>query len=153
MPELDRIDRKLLRALQADGRATNVELAERVNLSHTPCLRRVRKLEASGVIKRYTAVVDQAAIGLDIGAFAFGRRDRNTAAKGEAFERSVAGLSEVMECCVVTGSHDYVLRIVARDLGAYERFVKEKLATIKGVADIETTIILNQTMLRSVLPL
>ena len=68
-------------------------------------------------------------------------------------QRSVASLSEVMECCVVTGSHDYVLRIVARDLGAYERFVKEKLATIKGVADIETTITLNQTMLRSVLPL
>jgi len=153
MPELDRIDRKLLRALQADGRATNVELAERVNLSHTPCLRRVRKLEASGVIKRYTAVVEQGAIGLDIGAFAFVKLDRNTAAKGEAFERSVASLSEVMECCVVTGSHDYVLRIVARDLGAYERFVKEKLATIEGVADIETTIILNQTMLRSMLPL
>ena len=153
MPELDRIDRKLLRALQSDGRATNVELAERVNLSHTPCLRRVRKLEASGVIKRYTAVVEQGAIGLDIGAFAFVKLDRNTAAKGEAFERSVASLSEVMECCVVTGSHDYVLRIVARDLGAYERFVKEKLATIEGVADIETTIILNQTMLRSMLPL
>ena len=153
MSELDRIDRELLRELQANGRATNVDLAERVNLSHTPCLRRVRKLEARGVIKRYTAIVDQEAVGLDVSAFAFVKLDRNTAAKGEAFERSVSGLSEVMECCVVTGGHDYVLRIVASDLGAYERFVKEHLATVEGVADIETMIILNQTMSRSVLPL
>lgn len=152
MSDLDRIDRELLRELQADGRATNVDLAERVNLSHSPCLRRVRKLEASGVIKRYTAIVDQEAVGLDVSAFAFVKLDRNTAAQGEAFERSVSGLSEVMECCVVTGGHDYVLRIVASDLGAYERFVKERLATVEGVADIETMIILNQTMSRSVLP-
>ena len=153
MSDLDRIDRKLLRELQADGRATNVELAERVSLSHTPCLRRVRKLEANGVIKRYTAIVDPGAVGLHVGAFAFVKLDRNTAAKGAAFERSVAALSEVMECCVVTGGHDYVLRIVAEDLGAYERFLKERLATIEGVDDIETMIILSQTMLRPVLPL
>lgn len=153
MLNLDRIDLELLRQLQADGRTKNVDLAERVNLSPTPCLRRVRKLEASGVIRRYAAVVDEAAVGLNVGAFAFVKLDRNTAARGEAFEKTVARLSDVMECCVVTGAHDYVLRIVAQDLGAYERFIKEKLATIKGVADIETMIILNRTMARSVLPL
>lgn len=153
MSGLDRIDRKLLRELQADGRATNVELSERVNLSHTPCLRRVRKLEASGVIKRYTAIVDPETVGLHVGAFAFVKLDRNTTEKGKAFERSVAALSEVMECCVVTGGHDYVLRIVAPDLGAYDRFLKERLATVEGVADIETMIILNQSMLRPVLPI
>ena len=152
MLKLDRIDRELLRQLQSDGRTTNVDLAERVNLSPTPCLRRVRKLEASRTIKRYTALVDQAAVGLNVGAFAFIKLDRNTAARGEAFEKTVARLPQVMECCVVTGAHDYVLRIVARDLGAYERFIKERLATIGGVADIETMIILNQTMVRSVLP-
>ena len=153
MPELDRIDRKLVRELQANGRATNVELAERVNLSHTPCLRRVRKLEARGVIKRYTAIVDPETVGLHVGAFAFVKLDRNTAAKAAAFETSVAALSQVMECCVVTGSHDYVLRIVAPDLGAYERFLKERLAAVRGVADIETMIILSQTMFRPVLPI
>ena len=153
MSYLDRIDRKLLRELQADGRATNVELAERVSLSHTPCLRRVRKLEAKGVIKRYTAIVDPEAVGLRVGAFAFVKLDRNTATKAAAFERAVAALSEVMECCVVTGGHDYVLRIVATDLGAYERFLKERLAAVEGVADIETMIILSQTMFRPVLPL
>ena len=152
-PILNRIDQELLRLLQADARQSNSALAEQINLSPTPCLRRLRKLESSGVIKGYTAILDQAAVGLDVAAFAFVKLEKNTAANGEAFEKTVAVLSEVMECCVVTGAHDYVLRIVARDLGAYERFLKQKLATVDGVADIETMIILNQTMSRSVLPL
>lgn len=152
-PILDRIDQELLRLLQADARQSNSALAEQISLSPTPCLRRLRKLESSGVIKGYTAILDQAAVGLDVAALAFVKLEKNTAANGEAFEKTVAVLSEVMECCVVTGAHDYVLRIVARDLGAYERFLKQKLATVDGVADIETMIILNQTMSRSVLPL
>ena len=150
---LDKTDRELLRLLQSNARASNALLAERINLSPTPCLRRVRKLESSGVIKGYAAVVDPAAVGLRVAAFAFVKLDKNTAENGEAFEQAVALLPEVMECCVVTGSHDYVLRIVAKDLNAYERFLKAELATLHGVADIETTIILNQAMSRSVLPL
>ena len=150
---LDKTDRELLRQLQSNARASNALLAERINLSPTPCLRRVRKLESSGVIKGYAAVVDPAAVGLRVGAFAFVKLEKNTAENGEAFEQAVALLPEVMECCVVTGIHDYVLRIVAKDLNAYERFLKAELATLDGVADIETTIILNQAMSRSVLPL
>ena len=150
---LDKTDRELLRQLQSNARASNALLAERINLSPTPCLRRVRKLESSGVIKGYAAVVDPAAVGLHVAAFAFVKLDKNTAENGEAFEQAVALLPEVMECCVVTGIHDYVLRIVAKDLNAYERFLKAELATLDGVADIETTIILNQAMSRSGLPL
>ena len=150
---LDKTDRELLRQLQSNARASNALLAERINLSPTPCLRRVRKLESSGVIKGYAAVVDPAAVGLSVAAFAFVKLEKNTAENGEAFEQAVALLPEVMECCVVTGIHDYVLRIVAKDLNAYERFLKAELATLDGVADIETTIILNQAMSRSVLPL
>ena len=150
---LDKTDRELLRQLQSNARASNALLAERINLSPTPCLRRVRKLESSGIIKGYAAVVDPAAVGLRVAAFAFVKLEKNTAENGEAFEKAVALLPEVMECCVVTGSHDYVLRIVSKDLNAYERFLKAELATLDGVADIETTIILNQAMSRSVLPL
>ncbi len=150
---LDKTDQELLRQLQSNARISNALLAERINLSPTPCLRRVRKLESSGIIKGYVAVVDPAAVGLRVAAFAFVKLEKNTAEKGEAFEKAVALLSQVMECCVVTGIHDYVLRIVANDLNAYERFIKADLATLDGVADIETTIILNQAMSRSVLPL
>lgn len=150
--DLDRIDRQILAELQHDGRISNTDLAERVNLSPTPCLRRLRKLEQLGLINNYTAVLDRNALGLEVSAFAFIKLDANTKEVGRSFETAVSAIPEVMDCCVVASRYDYVLRIVTTDLAAYERFLKEKLANLKGVADIESMIILNEVMRRTALP-
>jgi len=151
--KLDRIDRKILSQLQRNARISNAELAERVNLSPTPCLRRLRKLQDSGLIEGYTAILDKKALGLQISAFVFVSLDKNTRENGEAFESALKDLPEVTECCVVAGRHDYVLRVVTRSLEDYERFLKERLAEVEVIAGLESMIILNQSMQRHELPL
>ena len=151
--KLDRIDRKILSQLQRNARISNAELAERVNLSPTPCLRRLRKLQDSGLIEGYTAILDKKALGLQISAFVFVSLDKNTRENGEAFESALKDLAEVTECCVVAGRHDYVLRVVTKSLEDYERFLKERLAEVEVIAGLESMIILNQSMLRHELPL
>lgn len=149
----DKTDRRILELLQANARISNADLAEQVNLSPTPCLRRVRRLEEQGVIKQYVAELDREKIGLHISAFVFIQLERNSLENGAAFEQAVKELEEVMDCFVLTGEHDYLLRVVSEDLSSYEKFVKEKLAGIPEVAKIDTTIILNQVMSRSRLPI
>ncbi len=151
--KLDRIDRKILSLLQRNARISNAELAERVNLSPTPCLRRLRKLQDSGLIERYTVILDQKALGLQMSAFVFVSLEKNTRENGEAFESALEDLAEVTECCVVAGRHDYVLRVVTRSLEDYERFLKERLAEVEVIAGLESMIILNQSMQRHELPL
>lgn len=151
--KLDKIDLKILNILQNNARISNADLATKVNLSQTPCLRRLRKLEASGVIKQYCTRLNNKQLGLNISAFVFVKLERNTAQNGKEFEDAVSILPEVMECCVLAGSHDYSLRIVTSDLDAYERFIKSKLAHIEKVAHIESTIILNQVMDRQTIDL
>ena len=151
--KLDRIDRKILSLLQRNARISNAALAERVNLSPTPCLRRLRKLQDSGLIEGYTAILDKKALGLQMSAFVFVSLEKNTRQNGEAFESALKGLAEVTECCVVAGRHDYVLRVVTRSLEDYERFLKERLAEVQVVAGLESMIILNQSMHRHELPL
>ena len=150
---LDTIDRKLLTLLQRNARISNAELAEQVNLSPTPCLRRLRKLEREGWIKHYGAVLDDKMLGFQIAAMVFVKLDKNTKQNGEAFERALLELPEVTECCVVTGPHDYVLRVVSRNLEDYERLLKERIAAVDVVADLESLIILNQNIKRNELPL
>ncbi len=151
--DIDRIDRQILSVVQKDGRITNTALADRVNLSPTPCSRRLRKLERDGVIKRYVAVIDQTAFGLEVMALTFVKLDRNTVDNAERFENGIHDIPHVMECSTVTGAYDYVLRIVTENLRQYEKILKESIAAMPMVSDIESMIVLNQVMQRSQLPL
>ena len=154
MPEFpDSIDRKMLSLLEKDARISNAALAEQVNLSPTPCLRRLRRLEESGLVQGYHAVLDQKALGLEMSALVFVNLEKNTKANAEQFERGLQLLPEVMECLVVAGRHDYVLRIVTRDLESYERFIKERLAVLEPVADLESIVVLKQSFSRRHLPI
>ena len=141
---MDDIDWRLLAELKRDARISNVELAERVNLSPTPCLRRVKKLEQKGIIKRYEAVLDMEALGYEVSAYAFVKLTRKSLDITERFERDIRRLDTVTECSVIAGSYDYLLRIVARSLHDYEMFLKKGLARIESIADIESIIELNQ---------
>ena len=153
MLNLDKTDKKLLLELQQNARISNVELAERLNLSPTPCLRRLRKLEAAGAIKGYETILDREILGFAISALAFVKLTRNSTANADDFEREVSSLPAVVECNVITGSYDYVLRIVAQSLEDYEMILKNQLGVIKTLADIESTIILKQVDCPRMLPL
>ncbi|HEV7717419.1 MAG TPA: Lrp/AsnC family transcriptional regulator [Arsenicitalea sp.] len=151
--DLDAIDHKIIAALQANGRVTAQELSERVGLSPSPCARRVRLLEESGVIKGYVAVIDQSKIGLPISAFASIKLVRQHEEDLDSFAEAVALWPEVVDCYLMTGQRDYLMRIVVRDLEAYERFLKEKLTRLKWVASIETSFALGQVKRSNHLPL
>ncbi|UCI10691.1 Lrp/AsnC family transcriptional regulator [Mesorhizobium sp. B1-1-8] len=141
---IDHIDRKLLAALQADAHATTESLGEIAGLSPSPCARRVRMLEKSGVIKAYVAVVDQVKVGLPVSAFASVKLERQREEELDRFSSTVSRWPEVVECYLMTGKMDFLLRIVAKDLAAYEAFLKQKLTRLDGVASIETSFALGQ---------
>ena len=136
---MDEKDRQIVAALQDNGRLTNQELSERVNLSPSPCLRRVRLLEEGGIIKGYTAVVDEAAYGLPITAFVRIRLERHTQAAIAAFERKVRDIDAIIDCYVMTGDADYLLRVLVESLQDYEVFVRTRLHLIEGIASIDTS--------------
>ena len=150
---LDRTDRAILTALADNARISNAELAEQVHLSPTPCLRRVKRLEESGVISKYVTQFNHNALGLAISALIFVQLERNSLENGIKFEAAVSNLLAVTECSVLTGSYDYLLRVIVKDLEHYERFVKESLAGIAQVSRIETSIVLKQVLSRTVMPL
>jgi Lrp/AsnC family transcriptional regulator, leucine-responsive regulatory protein len=152
-PELDAIDRRLLAALQTDGRLTATELAERVGLTTSPCLRRLRRLESTGVIRGYAALVDQKKVGLPVSVFVSIKLERQREDDLNRFQDAVRGCPEIVECYLMTGQRDYLLRVVARDLGDYERIVKETLTRIEGVASIESSFALSQVKHSNALPL
>jgi Lrp/AsnC family leucine-responsive transcriptional regulator len=141
--KIDEVDRRILRELAKDGRVTNLELADRVSLSPSPCLRRLRRLESTGVIKGYTVIVDPKAHGWSMSAIATIRLNRQVEDEIEMFEAAVRGWEEVSECYLVTGSRDYILKVMAADLQQYERFIKEKIARLKCVASIESSFVMN----------
>lgn len=138
---MDSKDRQIIRALQQNGRLTNQELAERVNLSPSPCLRRVRILEDQGIIKGYTALVDPKAYGLRITAFIRIGLQRHEKDCVTGFEARVRDIDEVLDCWLMTGEADYLLRVMIEDLDAYEIFVREKLHAIRGIASIDTSFV------------
>ncbi len=150
---LDKIDLKILRELQRDGRLTNQELAHRVGLTESPCLRRVRRLESEGVLSRYVAVVDQAAVGYPVSVFAQVKINSHETAILARFEKAVKEWPEVLECYLMTGPRDYILRVVVPDVSAYERFIKEKLTTLPNIAAIESSFALNQVKYEIAIPL
>ncbi len=150
---LDAIDRRLLTALQENGRLTATELAERAGLTTSPCLRRLRLLEEAGIIRGYTAVIDQVKVGLPVSVFVSIKLDRQHEEAMQRFEAAVRRCPEVLECYLMTGPRDYLLRVVARDLADYERFVKETLTRIDGIANIESSFALGQVKHSNALPL
>jgi Lrp/AsnC family leucine-responsive transcriptional regulator len=151
--KLDAIDRKILDALQANGRLSNVELAERVGLSPSPCLRRVRLLEEAGVINRYVALLNQDAVGLPVSVFISIKLERQHEEDLDRFEAEVSRYPEVLECYLMTGTRDYLLRVATADLAAYERFLKTKLTRVENVASIESSFALRQVKYTNSLPL
>jgi Lrp/AsnC family leucine-responsive transcriptional regulator len=149
---MDRLDHAILRQLQANGRLRLTELAERVGLSPTPCARRVAALEKDGVIQKYIAVLDQTRMGLPISAFISIELKEQSSELMKNFEAAVTDFEEVMDCWLMTGSQDYLIRAVAPDLQAYERFLQNKLSRVEGIGRMRTRFALKQAVRRAVLP-
>ena len=149
----DAIDRRILEVIQEEARISNAELAGRVGLSPSPCWRRVRALEDAKVIRRYVTLVDAEAIGLPINVFATVTLEKQVERALERFERAVAERPEVMECYLMTGEFDYLLRVVVPSLGAYERFLMDHLTRIEVIASIKSSFALKQVRYKTALPL
>lgn len=150
---LDQIDRGILVALQENARIPNLELAHAVGLSPSPCSRRVKALEEAGVIRRYATLIDPAAVGLPVSVFISVTLERQAETELEVFEREMARLPEVMECYLMTGDADYLLRVVVPDLDTYKRFLMDHLTRIPGVSNIRSSFALKQVQYRTALPL
>lgn len=154
MNNLDEFDRKILEAMQQNGRLTIVQLSEQIGLSTTPCQRRLKRLEDEGYIKGYTAVIDPLKLNYQINVFVSVKLERQAEEFLERFEDRISKLPEVMESYLMSGGgRDYMLRVVAKDLLSYERFLVEHLARIPGVANIDTSFSIKQVLARSSLPI
>lgn len=151
--KLDQIDRKLLTTLQEDGRLPITDLAQKVGLTTSPCLRRLKILEKAGIIRGYAAQVDQEKVGLPVSVFISIKLERQREEALERFERAIRDCPEVVECYLMTGTRDYLLRVVAQDLSAYERFLKDTLTRIDGVSSIESSFALAQVKHSAALPI
>ncbi len=150
---LDRIDRRILEQLQADGRLSNQELAERVSLSPSPCLRRVRALERAGVIRRYAALVEPQRVGLGLLAYVTVKLEKRGKMPVDQFARAVESWPEVIACYSMTGDMDYLMRVQVEDLEHYSRFIMDKLLKQPGVIDIRTNFVLERIKETTALPL
>ena len=150
---LDEIDIKILQQLQAHARVSNVELADQVGLSPAPCLRRVRALETAGVIRKYVALVEPSAVNLSVTVFVQITLDLQVEDRLELFERAIMRRPEVLECYLMTGDADYLLRVVVPDVSAYEQFLRDSLTKIESAAGIKSSFALKQVKSFTALPL
>ena len=151
---LDRIDRRILTLMQDDARITNLELADKVGLSPTPCSRRVKRLEESGLITRHVTLLNQSMLGLNITAMISITMDRHTPDRFENFEIQVGTFPEVIECSIVTGqAADYLLKAVLPDMTYYEEFLLGRLTRIEGVTGVHSSFVLRKIIDRTALPL
>lgn len=150
---LDRIDIKILNELQQNASLTNVELASRVNLSPSPCLARVRTLEKLGVIDRRIAVLDPAVLGIGVTAFIQVKLEKQVQPSLDSFTRTIDRLSEVMECYLMTGDSDYLLRVMVSDIEALEDLIVNKLSRMPGVSSIRSSLALKRISYKTVLPI
>jgi Lrp/AsnC family leucine-responsive transcriptional regulator len=152
--KLDRMDRRILDVLQERAHISNLELADTVGLSPTPCARRVRRLEDSGLIRAQVTLLDQEKLGLSLTAFISISMDRHTPDRFEAFEAEVRDYPEVLDCCVVTGQNaDYLVQAVVPDMAYYERFLLGRLTRIPGVSGVHSSFVLRRVIRRTALPL
>ncbi|MSP82282.1 MAG: Lrp/AsnC family transcriptional regulator [Alphaproteobacteria bacterium] len=152
-PTLDAIDLRILDHLQDEARIANVDLARKVGLSPSPCLRRMRDLIDRGVIRRFVTLLDPVVVGLPVSVFVQVSLDRQVEEALRTFEEAVQRRPEVMECYLMTGDADYLLRVVVSDLQAYERFLMDHLTRVPGVASIRSSFALKQVTYRTQLPL
>ncbi len=150
---MDAIDAKIIRALQKDGRMTVIDLAEHVGLSPTPCARRLERLQRDGIITGYAAQVDPEQLGFGVSIFVsveLEKQDRNAI---DAFEKAIRRCDEVMECYLMTGSRDILLRVVAKDLNAFDAFLENRLMQIPGIRNLRSNFALRTMVKREALPL
>ncbi len=150
---LDRIDRKILDLLQRDGRLSNVELAEKVALSPSPCLRRVRALEVAGVVRQYVALLDPGKVGLALLAYVNVKLEKRGKMPIDDFSKVVQAWPEVVACYSMTGDMDYLLRVQVEDLDHYTRFMMERLLKQAGVIDVKSNFVLERIKDTTALPL
>ncbi len=145
--ELDKYDRQILNILQTDGRISNQELADRIGLSPSPCLRRVRALEEGGLVVGYRALLDAKALGLTLMALIHISMDQHTPERFSTFEAAVAGIPEVLECLLITGqAADYQLKVVVKDLDAYQELLLKRITGIPGVTGVHTSFVLRRVV-------
>lgn len=151
---LDRYDRQILQVLQQEGRLTNQELADRIGLSASPCLRRVRALEEAGFISGYRAMLDASKLGLSLTALLHISMDRHTPERFENFEQKVQALAEVMECLLITGQDaDYQLKVVVKDMEAYQELLLNRITRIEGVSGVHSSFVMRKVVDKTALPI
>ncbi|MCG6897584.1 MAG: Lrp/AsnC family transcriptional regulator [Thiocapsa sp.] len=152
--KLDRYDRRILEELQRDGRISNQDLADRIGLTPSPCLRRVRTLEEAGIIRGYTALLDAQALGLNLTAILSISMDKHTPERFERFNAAISAIPEVLECLLITGRDaDYQLKVVVRDMDAYQDLLLNKITRIEGVTGVHSSFVLRRVVERPNLPL
>lgn len=152
--QLDRIDKRILKELQANGRISNQDLADRVGLSPSPCLRRVKQLEDEGIIEGYVALVNASKLGLKMMALIQIRMDRHTPERFEQFEATIRTYPQVLECILITGqTADYQVKVVVADMEEYQDFLLNKITPLPGVSDVHSSFILRQVVHSTALPL
>lgn len=151
---MDAIDRRILNVLQGNARISNTDLAERVDLSPTPCARRVKQLEDAGIICRHITLLDPEKLGLKLTAMISVTMDKHTADRFESFEQSVQNLPEVMECYVVTGQDaDFLIKVMVQDMRHYENFLLRRLTKLEGVSGLHTSFVLRHPINKHRLPI
>ena len=152
--QIDRYDRRILEVLQAEGRISNQDLAQRIGLSPSPCLRRVRALEETGLIAGYRAILDQARLGLSLLALIHISMDRHTPERFANFEQKIADLPEVLECLLITGQEaDYQLKVVVPDMEAYQALLLNRITRIEGVSGVHSSFVMRRVIDKTALPL
>ena len=150
---LDRIDKHILKLMQNNGRITNLELADQIGLSPTPCSRRVKRLEASGLIEGHVTLLSAESLGLNLPAIISISMDRHTPDRFEAFEAAIIKIPEVIECSIVTGqSADFLLKAVVKDMQHYEKFLLGNLTRLDGVSGVHTSFVLRHLIKKTALP-
>ena len=151
--ELDRYDRLILQSLQKNGRISNQELADSISLSPSPCLRRVRALEEAGLIDDYVALLNARKLGLTLLSFIQISMDKHTPDRFDLFEKTVEAYPEVLECHLITGqSADYLIKVIVKDMDAYQQFLLQKLTRIEGVSGVHSSFVLKSPVDKTALP-
>jgi Lrp/AsnC family leucine-responsive transcriptional regulator len=151
---LDKIDKHILALMQSNGRISNLELADKVGLSPTPCSRRVKRLEDSGLIDGHVTLLNKEALGLNLTAIIGISMDRHTPDRFEQFEKAIVDMPEVIECSIVTGqTADFLLQVVVKDMQHYEKFLLGNLTRLTGVTGVHTSFVLRHIVKKTALPL
>ncbi len=152
--KLDRMDRRILQEMQRNGRISNLELAEKIGLSPSPCSRRVKQLEESGIIEKHVTVLDRSKLDLTLTAYIQVSMDRHTPDRFELFENALADSPEVLECCLITGqAADYLIKVIVTGMDHYQEFLLNKLTRIKGVSGVQSSFVMRRVIDKTELPL